>query len=1175
MNNTSRLSLFCDKALEAGWLLGVMITPVFFNVYSSRVFEPDKLTTLRALAVVMAALWLVRVIDEVSRGGQPLRFSLKTPLVLPALATMAIYLISTVTSLVPYTSLLGSYQRLQGTFTLFSYLVIFFAILTGLRTRVQLSRLVTVLILNSLPISLYGIIQHNGLDPLPWAGDVTTRVAANMGNSIFVAAYLIMIVPLTGARIVQSFGDILGREESRTTDVLKASGYIFILAVQLLTLWYSQSRGPWLGIVASAFLFPYLALIVLQRQSPRVGHGATGGLGVILRGLGFGWGSLTLAGALAGLVYLIFEGALAIYLALGLALLIFGGLWLYFIVERKGWQWLWIGWGGVGLAIALGLVLINVPGPLQTQVRKVSALQRLTTITELQSGTGKVRGLIWQGTVDLISIHDPIEYPDGSKDRLNFLRPLVGYGPESMYVAYNSFYPPELGHYESRTASPDRSHNEVLDSLVITGVLGLAIYLFTFVSFFAWGFHWLGLLSTRRDLLTYIAMDVFFAVAFFIVAWRLEGAYLFAVAIPLGILVGTMGYLTWEGFRGLTLARPAGEAEVTEAPLTPHPHGLLLMGLLAGVIAHFVEMNFGIAIASTRTTFWAYAALLVVLGLRWVPGLQPAEDTASSRELTGSGNLSRGRAARPARTPSRAQRTGLFAPWLTGVVALGLLSAFLLGTVAFDFINNPDRLSDGATIFIRSLTTLSSPMPTRAYGTLMIVVFTGALFGVIGLCELDAEASFGPQRRSRALTIVGVYAGITLVGFVIFGLFVAGFQAALTRVQVATLDEVVDVADMLTGLLGYYYVLIFTSVVLVGWTLMQEERLPRDSGSIAGVAALVILLLGSVFVIRDGSYNLIRADIIFKQGSVFADAATVNEKQVGIQHYERAIEYAPREDYYYLFLGKAYLELAQGLPDTTPADQREALFLQTEEVLVDARKINPLNTDHSANLARFYKSWAARISMELAAEGSDSTEIAPLTQKREALLQQSLDHYDTALALSPNNPILWNELAQLYAIDMGDQVMSQEMITRSLEVDDEFEQTWMLIGDLRSSQGNLDGAIEAYQQSLDIRDNCTVRRVVGTLLAQQSRWQEAVTTLEDATEACPADSELWEMYRVLAIAYANRGSEDDSHSSLALAAAETALAIAPEAQREAIQALIDQLRGFELQIDAPESEVVP
>src|SRR5512145_1118897 len=110
---TSQLGRFCEHALEAGWLLGVTITPVFFNVYSSRVFEPDKLTTLRALAVVMAMLWITRFLDMVLRKEQPLRFSWRTPMVLPALLTMAVYLVSTAFSLVPYTSFIGSYQRLQ------------------------------------------------------------------------------------------------------------------------------------------------------------------------------------------------------------------------------------------------------------------------------------------------------------------------------------------------------------------------------------------------------------------------------------------------------------------------------------------------------------------------------------------------------------------------------------------------------------------------------------------------------------------------------------------------------------------------------------------------------------------------------------------------------------------------------------------------------------------------------------------------------------------------------------------------------------------------------------------------------------------------------------------------------------------------------------------------------
>ncbi|MCD6286671.1 MAG: O-antigen ligase family protein [Anaerolineae bacterium] len=1160
--NSTRLSQFCDRALEAGWLLGVTITPVFFNVYSSRVFEPDKLTTLRALATVMAVLWLTRYFEERTHGGTTLRFSMKTPLVLPAVLTMVVYLLSSLTSLVRFTSILGSYQRLQGTYTLFGYLVIFFAILTGLRTRIQLSRLITVLILNSLPVSLYGIVQHNGLDPLPWAGDVTSRVASNMGNAIFVAAYLIMIVPLTGARIVESFGDILRREEARVTDVLRASGYIFIFAVQLLTIWYSQSRGPWLGLVASGFLFPYLALVVLQRQ--RAAEDGAGTIRDLLKGFAFGLGSLAAAGTLAALAFWALEGQLRIYVALGLALLAFGGLWLYFIVERKGWRWLWIGWGSVGLVAALGLVALNMPGPLQTHARKVDVLQRLTTITELQSGTGKVRGLIWQGSVDLVSPHAPLSYPDGSSDRFNPIRPLVGYGPESMYVAYNSFYPPELGHYESRTASPDRSHNETLDSLVITGILGLAVYLFTIISFFGWGFHWLGLLKSRRDLIVYLALDIVFSVAFFIIGWQLEGAYLFAVAIPLGVLVGTMAYLTLQAFRSFFSSSPAETAEAKDPAPAVHPHAVLLIGLLAGVIAHFVESNFGIAIAATRTTFWAFAGLLVALGLTWIPG-SPKFDQDAGR------GGSRASAGRRGRRRTQSNRGGTFlAPWSAAVSALALAALFLLGTLEFDFINNPSRLSSAGEIFVRSLTMKYYPTPTRAYGALMIFVFTWVLFGIIGLCEFDRGGLFDQHRGRRWLSATALYAGITLVGFLIFGTIVAGHQAMLTRIQITSLDEVVDVADTLSGLVGRYYGLILVVLAAMGLVLVREEPRPRRSAGIAGLSVLVVLFLVSIPVIRNGCYNLIRADIIFKQGGAFANSNSVSEKQVGIEHFERSIAYAPHEDYYYLFLGKAYLELAQGLGEETSADQREAIFVKTEDVLTAARETNPLNTDHSANLARFYKSWAARVAADLRAENLGEAEIASLQARRRVLLQQSLENYEIALTLSPHNPILWNELAQLYAIDLGDQARFEETIAHSLEVDEDFEQTWMLLGDLDSSQGDIDGAIEAYLRSLEIKNNCTVRRVVGTLYAQQSRWDESAAFLESSVAECETAGDLWEMYRILAITYANQGAVAQS-----LETAEVSLGLAPADQKPMIQQMIDQLLGSESPVEEDPATGVP
>ena len=59
----SRLGRYCEAVIEASWLGAIVLVPLFFNVYSARVFEPDKLTLLRSIALVMIAAWLVRVVD--------------------------------------------------------------------------------------------------------------------------------------------------------------------------------------------------------------------------------------------------------------------------------------------------------------------------------------------------------------------------------------------------------------------------------------------------------------------------------------------------------------------------------------------------------------------------------------------------------------------------------------------------------------------------------------------------------------------------------------------------------------------------------------------------------------------------------------------------------------------------------------------------------------------------------------------------------------------------------------------------------------------------------------------------------------------------------------------------------------------------------------------------------
>ncbi len=1141
--NSSKLSAFCDRVLEAGWLLGVTITPVFFNVYSSRVFEPDKLTTMRALATVMAVFWLVRFLEEAIQRQKPLRFSCRTPLVLPALVTMGVYLITSIFSLVPYTSFVGSYQRLQGTYSLFGYLVIFFALLTSLRTRAQLSRLLTVLILNSLPVALYGIVQHNGLDPLPWAGDVQTRVASNMGNAIFVAAYLIMIVPLTAARIVESFKDIMRREKSRTSDVLRASGYIFLIAVQLMTIWYSRSRGPWLGIIAGGFLFPYLMFILLQQQQAAAETAESPPwYQDVGRGLGFGVGTLVFAGLLAGLGVLTIQGKYGPYIGGGLGALTFGGCWLYFIVERKGWRWLWISWGTVGLVIALGLLAINVPGLLKERAMEITSLRRMAQSLDWESTTGKVRTLIWGGAMELFMPHDPITYPDGSHDKFNALRPLVGYGPESMYVAYNGFYPPELGHVESRTASPDRSHNETLDSLVITGVLGLVAYLFLFGAVFYWGFRWLGLLSTRRQFWIYVGLSFAVFLALFILFVSLGRPYFFAVAVPLGFLAGIVLYLTWIAFQ---TARKGASATIATGKI--HPHAVLLVAILSAILAHFVEINFAISIAATRTTFWALAGMLVVLGLQWLPGeaeaqparvaeKHPAEGTPKSKAA----RRRKKRRAKPSQSPVvRKPSQG----WVMAVLALSLAATFLLGTLAFDFINNPDRSTNAGQIFWRSLTVLRS-QERASYGGLMIFVFTWALFGVIGLSELDREGLFGKERGERWGWAALLYSSVTLLGLLIFGSVLASLQAQLPQIEVYTAEDVIGVAVTLAGVLGHYYAFIFVILALTAWALLHESAQSQRWGDPVSFVVLPVLLLLSVPLIRAYDYNLIRADIVFKQGGGFASSRDLNQKQLGLQHYEKAIEYAPLEDYYRLFQGKTYLEIAQSLPADIDPAQREGVFLKTEQVLLEAREINPLNTDHSANLARFYRGWAAQ------AQAQDP-------QQSEQLLRQAEENYHTALVLSPNNPILWNELAILEAFGLHDKLEAHEVISHSLEVDPEFEQTWSLLGDMRVNiDKDIPGAIAAYERSLELASKqCTVRRVLGSLQIQESRWDDAAVQLEQTLEYCPTMGDLWDIYRMLGISYFYQGRPAE-----ALQMANMALQLAPEEQQPVIEQLITAIQ---------------
>ncbi len=234
---TKKIIQTCDLVMEITWLLALVSIPIYFNIYTSRVFEPDKISLFRSLVLVMLVAWAAKGLAQLAmereslarpapgpRKGRPTEVAelvypadgeiigpdarpfpqnvIRRPLLLFSLFLSFVYTLSTVFSVVPNASWWGSYQRLEGTYTFLSYVSFFLVIVFNLRERRQLERLVSFVLLANIPVALYGILQHVKGDPLPWAGDTNFRVTSTMGNAIFISAYLIMVVPLIVYRAV-------------------------------------------------------------------------------------------------------------------------------------------------------------------------------------------------------------------------------------------------------------------------------------------------------------------------------------------------------------------------------------------------------------------------------------------------------------------------------------------------------------------------------------------------------------------------------------------------------------------------------------------------------------------------------------------------------------------------------------------------------------------------------------------------------------------------------------------------------------------------------------------------------------------------------------------------------------------------------------------------------------
>lgn len=1007
----TRLGYYADKIVEMGWLAAAVFVPLFFNVYSSRVFEPDKISLLRSLVLVMTAAWIVKLLEGgyramTQRSADPASVSilngagraraaaavegaahaglpswlgvLRVPMMVPIAVYALVYLVSSIFTVTPDATIWGSYQRLQGTYSQYSYIMLALIVIANMRTRVQFERLINFMLLTSVPVAMYGIIQAFRLDPLPWAGDTATRVASSMGNAIFVAAWLIMVAPFAAYRLFTGL--------SATITARNATVQVAEEPVAPLT--EAERRRQ---------------LRLRPADLPSYGWAAiTAGLGVILIQLFFFFLALRIEAGLP------FPDA-SMWWVLPLALVVFySGCWVL--------EWL----GNHRDDPRLSSLVLPVVG---VALFFVSTLALLFTW-----GVERV------GTQNQEHLEARIGIEGGGLLWVLFFMLLWGTVGAGAYALAAS----------ERTAgdtTPDRGIMRVFLNLGY-GILFLShvacIYLTqsrgpwlgfgaSFVAFAVamWlvgrrsGTRWMARIGGS-------VTAVSFALALFVAALNVPGSPLqsldkapvigrgierLSTLTQTDIGTGKVRELIWKGATDLILSNPIRTvigwgpeamyvaynpfyppelAQVELRNATPdRSHNvefdhmvttgivgllayyfmvgsffflgvkalkrarnirdqLLLIALISAMAAHFVEIQTGIQIAATWSYFYLFVAMLVVFAYFLNPYLRPAESSADA---------------------------------------------------ATDAVPSATSVASEVVVPIEQAQPIAAGRGASRGGAGTVVAQSGDGRGANGSTSLSVQGKGRAIPAQQGATRLGANGkgGVPARGG-------AGQSSEARRRQQA------QAARLYSNPSGEW---VKNPAMVVLYAIL-------------GVAALLL----AFFWNESG----VQADMLYKQGQSYDNAQRWPE---AIRYYQDAIKLQPNQDYYYLFLGRSWLEFAKqatqeqqfnmrllaeagGIPSAANAYQqgedkdpkikasndaarrKEQLYRlgQSERILSRAHELNPLNTDHYANLGRLYLWWGSP-----APNGGEDPSKLPMAVQQMELASQR----------TPGNAQIRDELAVAYS----------------------------------------------------------------------------------------------------------------------------------------------------------------
>lgn len=216
------------------------LVPLVLWPYTSELFEFNKMVVTYLLTILIVSTWGIRMISE--RKFIFRRTILDTPL----LIFLASQLISTLLSIDATTSWFGYYSRFNGgLLSTISYLLLYWAFVSNI-DKENAKKIINVTLWSATIVAIYGVLEHLGIDKKIWQQDVQSRVFSTLGQPNWLAAWLIALIPITWAKIVD-------RNDAKTN--FKNILPYFFSTLYFTVLLFTGSRSGLLGFGVIEIVF--------------------------------------------------------------------------------------------------------------------------------------------------------------------------------------------------------------------------------------------------------------------------------------------------------------------------------------------------------------------------------------------------------------------------------------------------------------------------------------------------------------------------------------------------------------------------------------------------------------------------------------------------------------------------------------------------------------------------------------------------------------------------------------------------------------------------------------------------------------------------------------------------------------------------------------------------------